>query len=51
MELRKNQVAPVKIGVNFLKQKKANPSIIVAPTAFGKSIVIAKIAKEVNEKL
>lgn len=51
MELRKNQVAPVEIGVNFLKQKKANPSIIVAPTAFGKSIVIAKIAKEVNEKL
>ncbi|MFZ1389454.1 MAG: DUF3820 family protein [Thiolinea sp.] len=51
MELRKNQVKPVEIGLNFLRQKKANPSIIVAPTAFGKSIVIAKLAKELNEKL
>jgi DNA repair protein RadD len=35
----------------FFQQKKADPSIIVAPTAFGKSIVIASIAKELGEKL
>lgn len=50
-QLRPNQVNPVKLGVGFLKQKNAKPSIIVAPTAFGKSIVIASIAKEVDEKL
>lgn len=51
MKLRENQIEPVKIGVSFFKQKKADPSIIVAPTAFGKSIVIASIAKEVGEKM
>ena len=51
MELRPNQIEPVEKGVAFFKQKKADPSIIVAPTAFGKSIVIAKIAKEVDERL
>ena len=51
MQLRPNQIEPVKKGVEFFKQKKAVPSIIVAPTAFGKSIVIAQIAKEVGEKL
>jgi DNA repair protein RadD len=51
MELRPNQIEPVKKGVEFFKTKKPHPSIIVAPTAFGKSIVIAKIAHELNEKL
>ncbi len=51
MELRPNQIEPVKKGVEFFKQKKPHPSIIVAPTAFGKSIVIAKIAHELGEKL
>ena len=51
MELRPNQIEPVKKGVAFFQQKKAEPSIIVAPTAFGKSIVIASIAKELGEKL
>ena len=51
VQLRPNQIEPVKRGVEFFKQKKAVPSIIVAPTAFGKSIVIAQIAKEVDEKL
>ena len=49
--LRDNQIEPVKIGTIFFKQKKADPSIIVAPTAFGKSVVIAQIAKNVNDKL
>lgn len=51
MKLRKNQVEPVTIGVEFFKTPKMKPSIIVAPTAFGKSIVIAAIAKELGEKL
>ncbi len=51
MELRSNQIQPVKIGIDFFNQKKADPSIIVAPTAFGKSIVIAKIAEAVEDKL
>ena len=51
MELRPNQIEPVKKGVAFFQQKKAEPSIIVAPTAFGKSVVIASIAKEVGERL
>lgn len=51
MILRSNQIEPVKIGIDFFKKKNAEPSIIVAPTAFGKSIVIAKIAESVNENL
>ena len=51
LKLRENQVEPVEKGVAFFKQKKAVPSIIVAPTAFGKSIVIAEIAHQLGEKL
>jgi DNA repair protein RadD len=51
MELRPNQIEPVKKGVDFFKTKKPHPSIIVAPTAFGKSIVIAEIAHQLGEKL
>lgn len=51
MELRDIQIPAVKAGVEFFKSKKTQPSIIVAPTAFGKSIVIAFIAKEVDEKI
>lgn len=51
MKLRPNQIEPVKKGVEFFQQKKVDPSIIVAPTAFGKSIVIAQIAREVGERL
>lgn len=51
MELRPNQVKPVEIGINFFKDKHSRPSIIVAPTAFGKSIVIAKIAEKVEGNL
>ena len=51
MKLRENQVEPVAICVEFFRTKNMKPSIIVAPTAFCKSIVIAAIAKELNEKL
>lgn len=51
MELRSNQIEPVRIGIEYFQQKKAEPSIIVAPTAFGKSLVIAKIAETVKDNL
>lgn len=51
MKLRANQIEPVTIGVEFFKLPKMAPSIIVAPTAFGKSIVIAHIAKGIGEKV
>jgi len=51
VKLRANQIEPVTIGVEFFKLSKMAPSIIVAPTAFGKSIVIAHIAKGIGEKV
>ena len=51
LTLRKNQIEPVKKGIEYFSQKKPVPSIIVAPTAFGKSIVIAQIAKGIAEKV
>ena len=51
MELRENQIEPTRIGIEFFQQVKSVPSIIVAPTAFGKSIVIAKIAESVKDNL
>lgn len=51
MELRENQIEPVRIGCEFFQKEKVDPSIIVAPTAFGKSIVIAKIAESVKDNL
>jgi DNA repair protein RadD len=51
VKLRANQIEPVTIGVEFFKLPKMAPSIIVAPTAFGKSIVIAHIAKGIGEKV
>jgi DNA repair protein RadD len=51
VKLRANQIEPVTVGVEFFKLPKMAPSIIVAPTAFGKSIVIAHIAKGIGEKV
>lgn len=51
MELRDYQIEPVAVGIEFFNTKKMAPSIIVAPTAFGKSIVIAHIAQGIGEKV
>lgn len=51
MKLRENQIEPVEKGVSFFNSKEAKPSIIVAPTAFGKSIVIASIADRIDDKV
>lgn len=51
INLRDNQIEPVRKGIFFFNRKDSVPSIIVAPTAFGKSIVIAKIVEGVNDKI
>lgn len=51
IELRDNQIEPVRKGVEFFEQKKSTPSLIVCPTAFGKSIVISKIANDTGDKM
>jgi DNA repair protein RadD len=49
--LRQYQIEPVKVGTDFFNKKKADPSIMVLPTAAGKSIIIAQIAKNVGDRL
>lgn len=51
MELRENQKLPAEIGVQYFNTKSMDPSIIVAPTAFGKSILIANITKRIEDKV
>lgn len=51
MKLRVNQIPVVEYGIEFFNTPKMDPSIIVAPTAYGKSIIIAHIAKGINEKV
>lgn len=51
IQLRENQIEPVHVGIEFFKLEKPKPSIIVAPTAFGKSIVIAHIANGIDDKV
>jgi len=48
MELRPYQVDPINKGIEFFKQEKSVPSIIVAPTAAGKSLYVGKIAEGVD---
>lgn len=49
-KLRNYQEAPVNLGVSYFKQKKVVPSLLVLPTAAGKSIIIAHIATQTQEK-
>ncbi len=51
MKLRENQILPVKIGIEYFQQKKADPSLIVAPPAFGKSHVIAAIVESIPDNV
>src|SRR5690349_10357873 len=46
--LREYQVAPYKAGIDFYNQSEPKPGIIVAPTAFGKSILIAHLANDIK---
>lgn len=53
MKLREYQIEPVDAGVLFFKQlyQHRNPSIIVAPTGAGKSIIIAEIVDRIKDKV
>ncbi|MDR1652895.1 MAG: DEAD/DEAH box helicase family protein [Prevotellaceae bacterium] len=49
--LRKNQTEPIRKAVEFFNAKNPAPSLIVLPTAWGKSILTAFTAKEIEGKL
>lgn len=51
LKLRSNQEEPIRIAIEYFKEKKTKPSLIVLPTAWGKSILTACVAKETNDKL
>lgn len=49
--LRTNQVAPIDKAIKFFRQEKPRPSLIVLPTAWGKSILTAYVAKYSGDHL
>jgi DNA repair protein RadD len=49
--LRKNQTEPIGKAIAFFNAKSPSPSLIVLPTAWGKSILTAFTAKETEGKL
>jgi DNA repair protein RadD len=51
MQLRQYQIAPVEKGVKYFNTPAVKPSIIVAPTAAGKSIIIAEIVDRIKSKV
>ena len=49
--LRPNQAEPIRKSIGFFSLKNPKPSLIVLPTAWGKSILTAFTAKEIDGKL
>ena len=49
--LRPNQKEPISKATAFFKEKRPAPSLIVLPTAWGKSILTAFVANEIEDKL
>lgn len=49
--LRPNQIEPIRKAVEFFWEKNPKPSLIVLPTAWGKSILTAYVAKETDDKI
>ena len=49
--LRKNQSEPIAKANEFFSMKSSKPSLIVLPTAWGKSILTAFVAKNIPDKL
>lgn len=49
--LRENQAEPIAKAIQFFNQPKPKPSLIVLPTAWGKSILTAYVAKNCGDKL
>lgn len=51
IELRPNQAEPIRKAIEFFEAKKPKPSLIVLPTAWGKSILTAFVAKNSRDKI
>ena len=49
--LRPNQSEPINKAIKYFTEKKPKPSLIVLPTAWGKSILTAFVAKNSDDKL
>lgn len=49
--LRENQTEPIQKAIDFFRATKPKPSLIVLPTAWGKSILTAFVAKSCNDRL
>lgn len=49
--LRENQSEPIAKAIQFFQEKKPKPSLIVLPTAWGKSILTAFVAKNTSDRL
>lgn len=49
--LRPNQSEPIDKAIRFFQEPKPKPSLIVLPTAWGKSILTAFVAKHTNDRL
>lgn len=49
--LRENQIEPINKAIQFFTEKKPKPSLIILPTAWGKSILTAFVAKNSNDKM
>lgn len=49
--LRENQEEPIRKAIAFFQERNPKPSLIVLPTAWGKSILTAFVAKNTNDKL
>lgn len=49
--LRQNQGEPIDKAIQFFQEPKSKPSLIVLPTAWGKSILTAYVAKHTNDRL
>lgn len=49
--LRENQEEPIRKAMDFFRQKNPKPSLIVLPTAWGKSILTAFVAKNTTDKI
>lgn len=49
--LRENQTEPIRKAIAFFQEKKPKPSLIVLPTAWGKSILTAFVAQNTHDRL
>lgn len=49
--LRPNQTTPIAKAIQFFREERPKPSLIVLPTAWGKSILTAYVAKNSRERL